>query len=417
MKRSLLICRLLPVIALALFFSGCFKDKLTKTYTILRPVYQSKAEVLADIKSNTPQSLKTPGKIFMLGSYLFVNEVNKGVHIIDNNDAGNPRSVAFISIPGNLDIAVKGNMLYADMFTDLVVVDISDPLNAKLLKNIPGIFPERNYGSTIFNDTSLIIVDWISKDTVVNARDEQNGPACINCMIALASDFGLLKAASPVPGVAGSMARFSIVNNYLYAVNSAVLGVFDLQVPSEPVSKGYFYVGRNIETIYPFEGKLFIGSGSGMFIYNIDDPAAPGMEGSFSHARSCDPIIADNKYAYVTLRTGTACMGTSDQLDILDVSDVLNPRLVKTYLLKNPHGLAKDGELLFICDGIDGLKIYDVTDVLSLDMIKNIKNVDAYDVIAWNGKLLMVAADGIYQYDYSDRGNIHLLSTLRTTSK
>lgn len=383
----------------------------------MRPVYESKTVVLSNIRSDEPKSLNAPGKIFIQGDYIFVNEVNKGIHIINNKDLRNPKIMAFINIPGNLDIAVKGNMLYADMFTDLVVIDISDPLNTKLIRNISSVFPERNYGSTIINDSSMLIVDWISKDTVVNAELNPNPWVnCPNCVF-MSADFSASKAGTVVPGIAGSMARFSIVNNYLYTVNSAFLKVFDIRVPSNPVSKNDFYVGQNIETIYPFKEKLFIGSSSGMFIYNINQPEAPSPEGSFSHARACDPVVADDQYAFVTLRTGNACMGTNNQLDVIDISDVLHPTLLKTYLMSNPHGLARDGNLLFVCDGNDGLKIYDASDVMDLKMIEQFKHTDTYDVIAWNGKLLLVSSDGLHQYAYDDRNNVSFISKLRISAR
>ena len=70
----------------------------------------------------------------MYGNYIFLNEVNKGVHIIDNSNPAKPSIKAFINIPGNVDIAVKGSTLYADLFADLVVVDISNPLDAAFKK-------------------------------------------------------------------------------------------------------------------------------------------------------------------------------------------------------------------------------------------------------------------------------------------
>jgi hypothetical protein len=58
MKKLFAIMLLLPVI-----FTGCMKDKFTKTYTIYTPVYKDKAEVLASIGSHSPQVLKNTGKI------------------------------------------------------------------------------------------------------------------------------------------------------------------------------------------------------------------------------------------------------------------------------------------------------------------------------------------------------------------
>lgn len=128
----------LPFLAIMVFvWQSCLKDNITRTYTIYEPIYKSKAEVQAEIKSSTAISISNPGKIYLYGNYIFLNDVNKGVHVIDNSNPSNPVIKSFISIPGNVDIAVKGTMLYADLYTDLVVVDIADPLNATLKKVVP----------------------------------------------------------------------------------------------------------------------------------------------------------------------------------------------------------------------------------------------------------------------------------------
>jgi hypothetical protein len=409
-KKSL---NLLPL----LFFfilQSCLKDKVTKTYTILTPVYKEKSEVYANIKSNAPAAVKAPGKIFLYGNYIFLNEVDKGVHIIDNTNPSNPVIKAFINIPGNLDIAVKGNTLYADLYSDLVVVDITNPLQAKFVKYVPDIFPERNYTGGFAADKSKIIVDWVKRDTTI---DLNTPPVYCNRCLYASSSFSDTRgnvgnAATRPVGVAGSMARFSIVNNYMYTVNNSRLTSFNIDNTLDPQKTAEQQVGWNIETIYPFESKLFIGSMTGMFIYDITNPATPVAQGQFTHVRSCDPVITDGKYAYVTLRNGTACNGAVNQLDIVDISNIYTPLLSKTYPMVNPHGLTMDNNLLFICDGKAGLKMYDAADPLNISLKKQISDIETYDAIAWNGNLLVVAKQGLYQYDYSAGNKLDLKSKI-----
>ena len=79
-----------------LSLQGCLKDKLTRTYTILEPIYQTKEQVTKNIKSNPPKEITSPGKIFIYDNYIFLNEVDKGVHIIDNTNPASPQVKAFI---------------------------------------------------------------------------------------------------------------------------------------------------------------------------------------------------------------------------------------------------------------------------------------------------------------------------------
>ena len=107
-------------------------------------------------------------------------------------------------------------------------------------------------------------------------------------------------------------------------------------------------------------------------------------------------------------------MNGNNQLDVIDISDLSNPSLVKSYEMNNPHGLGIDNKILFICDGSAGLKIYDASDPMEITMNKivNYHGINAYDVIPLEGTLMLTAKDGIYQYDYSDLKNIRMLSKI-----
>jgi len=427
MKKNLTIVAVsFFVIVSAIFFSSCLKDtcKSSYTYSYYIPVYKTTAEVRANIKSNSPQEVVNPGKIVLLGNYIFLNEIDKGIHVIDNTNPASPRNVAFISIPGNEDLAVKGNTLYADLYTDLVTLDITDPLNVSVKKYNEGVFPYRNYGNGFYADSSKIIVDWIKKDTIIiqNCGGGYAFPYYPSAYMDFSTvqtnaSSGISNSGSPV-GKGGSMARFAIVNNYLYTVDDNNLNIFNISNSSEPAFLGNVSVDYHVETIYPFENKLFIGSNNGVFIYNIaSSPENPVKSGEFTHARSCDPVIADGQYAFVTLHSGTTCLGYNNELDVVKLNNFVDASLVKIYNLTSPQGLSKDGTLLFICDGTDGLKIFDASDVSALKLIKQFSNIETYDVIAFNNIALVVAKDGLYQYDYSNENNIHLVSKIGLSNK
>lgn len=133
--------------------------------TAYRPIYAT-AQEQKDIKSLPARPLRNPGKIYLLGSFLFINEMGTGVHIINNSDPKNPENLAFVSIPGNYDIAVKGQWLYADNGTDLVVFDISNPTSVKLTKRVEKAIPLSKYPpfqNTYFecvDDTKGVVVGW-----------------------------------------------------------------------------------------------------------------------------------------------------------------------------------------------------------------------------------------------------------------
>lgn len=402
------------LIALLLGMTACVKDscKEKHTYTYFIPVYKPKTEVTANIKSNASKEVENPGKIYILSNYIFLNEVDKGIHVIDNTNPSNPVNISFINIPGNMDMAVKGNTLYADMYGDLVAIDISDPRNVKLGKTIEGIFPERSWGNG-FAANGNIIIDWIQKDTIITESCErQNWLFEDRADVFFSSSKANAAISSSPVGVGGSMARFTIVNDYIYTVDRHTLKSISISNTAEPVLKKMVNAGFDIETIYPFQNTLFVGSMGGMYIFDITNPETPVAKSTFVHGRACDPVIADDKYAYVTLRAGTSCGPSANELQVIDIKNLESPFLVKSYTLTGPYGLAKDNDLLFICDGEAGLKLYNASDVMNIRLIKEVSDINAYDVIAMNKIALVVAKDGLYQYNYANPADMRLLSKI-----
>jgi hypothetical protein len=399
--------------------TACVKDscKEKHTYTFYEAVYKTKTQVRENIKSNSPRPVENPGKINTLGKYIFLNEMDRGIHVIDNTNPSQPKNIAFIDIPGNMDLAVKGNTLYADLYTDLVAIDISNPANVKLTKVNESVFPYRYWGNGFVgtNNSDQIITDWVKRDTTITEsceRQYQIFTGRADVFFAAQSNSSATSK-SPV-GIGGSMARFTIMNDRLYTVGTSDLDIFNIVNANDPKHTNRLNVGWSIETIYPFKDKLFIGSQSGMFIYNVNNADAPVASGQFTHVQSCDPVIADDDYAYVTLRSGTACQGFTNQLEIVKLNNITDPVLVITYPMKNPHGLSKDDNLLFICDGDAGLKLYNASDVMNLQLIDELTDINAYDVIAMNKIALVVAKDGLYQYNYANPADIKLLSKITT---
>ena len=212
-------------------------------------------------------------------------------------------------------------------------------------------------------------------------------------------------------GTGGSMARFTINGNYLYAVNQSSLKVFDITEQSSPVYKNSVSLGFGIETVFPYKNTLFIGSETGMYIYNVDSPENPQRLSHYQHVFSCDPVVANDKYAFVTLRTEQQgrCWRGVNQLDVIDISNLSAPTLIKSYPMVNPKGLGIDGNTLFICD--DKLKVYDITTVTAINLKKEF-NVKSYDVIPKNGNLFMIGESGFVQYEYSN-DTIKYLSSIK----
>lgn len=210
-------------------------------------------------------------------------------------------------------------------------------------------------------------------------------------------------------GQGGSMARFTIKGDYLYTVDHQTLKTFDISSAESPeyLKNKDQYLDFGVETIFTMDTLLFIGSRTGMYIYNITRPDFPQQMSYTPHITSCDPVVASGNYAYVTLNSEQSwCGRPSNELRIYNITDPYKPELIHTETgFKNPRGLGVDGNKLFVCD--NGLKVYDVTNpekpiwMDDLSHIPEANGIDTYDVILLNGILLVIGADGFYQFDYS----------------
>ena len=150
-----------------------------------------------------------------------------------------------------------------------------------------------------------------------------------------------------------------------------------------------------------------------MHIYSLENKEEPNYISSYEHVTSCDPVVVQDSYAYVTLRGGSECMGFNNQLDIVDISNLNNPRLFKTYEMINPHGLGVDGNCLFISEGEYGIKMYDKTDLDDLRLIKHFDDIGSLDVIPFQGVLMVIGSDGFHQYNYDcENAEMSYISTI-----
>jgi hypothetical protein len=417
---------------LILVFAGC-QEKITDRYMVNSPVYMDRQEFKKSVKVTGSEDISEPGKIYFKDNFIFINEALKGIHVIDNTNPADPVFISFIEIPGNMDMAIKDSILFADSFTDLVALDISDIQNIREVGRVDSIFPytlppltEQNqlpFGTIDANKG--IVVGWETKEVEEEVISRQGGfpfferydymgaSSGVNTKISNSSG----GSTSMSVGIGGSMARFTICENFLYTIDQYNLKAFDIDDLSRPLLVSDQSIGWGIETVFQYRNKLFFGTQTGMIIYDIGNPASPKYLSTYNHVRSCDPVVVEGNYAYVTLRSGNLCGEATSQLDVINVSNVEDPQWEQSYPMEEPYGLGIDNKTLFICDGSAGLKVYNANDPKNLVKIAWFSEVNAFDVIPYNGVLMMIGNDGLYQYDYTGPASMNLLSHIPIISQ
>jgi hypothetical protein len=424
--KTIIQASLILAVSIPLFMLSSCQDRYMETYELSNPVYLSYDDLRAPISDTSPEEFNHPGKIYLLGDYIFVNEIRKGIHVVDNADPENPVVISFIKIPGNIDMAIKNEILYADSYVDLIAIDISDLDDIKELARFEDVFsyslPPYESSTRLgqVDESQGVVVSWKTEEVTeeverhyydYNIRFWESNRG----MMDMASSKLMTGGGSQsVTGTGGSMARFIIYENILYTIDNSDLHMFDITDELSPISAGTSPIGWNIETVFIAKNHLFVGSTSGMYIYSLYDPVNPQWVSTYWHVTSCDPVVVEGDYAYVTLRTGNTCEGDVNQLDIVDIHNLSSPIKIKSYPMHNPHGLGIDDGTLFLCDGEAGLKIYDANDPLQLknNQLAHFSEINTFDVIPISSHLVMIGEEGLYQYDYSDLENIELLSMI-----
>jgi hypothetical protein len=406
--------------------------KNTITYTVNEPVYMTFSEFRTPPPVKAAQAIVNPGKICLYGDYIFINEIAKGFHVIDNSNPASPRPVAFIHLPGNIDLAIKDNLLFADSYVDLVWFTIDQPAQpaaaGRLEEAFPNVLPpiENEYPMQEVDWKKGVVVGWEVKTITEEEERSRYIPypwGCTTCLFLNdAASWGKAGYTSGGSGsssgavaMTGSMARFAAYGDYLYVVTNSMLKVF--VISGNTVTKGHEqYLSWNTETIFAYDQKLFLGTTSGLLIYDITNPAVPAQLSSLNHVTGCDPVVVQGNYAYVTIRGGNACGQHLSLLDVVDISNPAQPALKATFDMHSPYGLGIDGNTLFVCD--QGLQVFDAADPLRIGTkrLAHFTGIAGFDVIPYNDVLMVIGSDGLYQYDYSDLQNIRQISVLSVTT-
>lgn len=96
------------------------------------------------IEWQAPQPINNPGKIYYKDEFIFINQQFKGVHVVQSKAEGELKKVGFIRIPGNLDVAVKDSIMYADNASDLIALDLKHLLSqreVRITKRVDNALP------------------------------------------------------------------------------------------------------------------------------------------------------------------------------------------------------------------------------------------------------------------------------------
>ena len=406
MKNTYKNVLLLTLIFSVSFLSSCVDNCTNETgYTLYTPVYQTTQEVRDAFGYVEPREINEPGRLYFKDGFMYINEAGKGIHVVDNTDPSQPKNIGFINIPGNFDLAAKGEYMYVDSYIDLIVLNISDPENIEMVTRLESVFGDYNIWQGRYNETEQVIIthfeeEWVEAGIEIDCDRSWGWFFSGGGDVAVLESGAIANRSGGGTGIGGSMAKFTIYDDYLYTVDYSDMRLFNIGDGENPTKDLMIPLGWGIETIFPYGDKLFIGAMNGMHIYDNAEPSSPQWLSTYEHVNSCDPVVVQDDFAFVTLRDGNECQGFTNHLEVVDISDLSNPVLHKAYEMENPHGLSINGDCLFITEGDFGLKFFDAQDVDNIELVDQIEAQHSIDAITLGEILMVIGRDGFYQYTY-----------------
>lgn len=375
-------------IAAAVMFS-CTGDQGTieVDYVEATAIYGSMSDLRSIPLNEGIRDIENPGKIFIGEDFILIGEEGVGIHVIDNNDRTAPYQVAFINIPGNREYFVQGEFLYAESYYDVIKVDISDARNAVVAGRAEYAVQKPFTNSS---GQELIGFSYENKSVVLNVEDDFYNEVIDDQLVYL--DFAqnvIPQSAVPSSFAGNSSSKSGTVNRvtrteghvYLISNNNLIIiedsGLFG----SDVVAHENFKSG--METVFPYEGKLYLGSRTSMNIFDLTQPTMPREVYEFDHVTSCDPVLPHESVAYVTLRTAdfSDCPGNINALVVLDLEDLDKAKELEEIQMSSPYGMNVISDKLYVGEGVNGLKVFDVSNSEKPVLLKHYDDIEAYDII------------------------------------
>lgn len=396
-------------ISLSIVVSSCTQDvgTVNVSYTKAIALYGDLDAIRQTPLVDQSRDIVNPGKIFVSGDLLIVGEEGEGVHVFDNSNPENPQNILFMNIPGNREFYVNEGRLYAETYYDMVLIDISTISQPVLVSRIENVFsPE------IYNDQGEALIGFRFEDVTEKLDKNESYYELITQNTVNYFDYNdILIPESSVPasfagnskeGI-GSVNRVAYYEDHVYVISKAFLSSFKDDGTLQLLSSER--IGQEMETIFPHDKKLFIGTRNSMEVLDVSNPGQPQHITSFQHANACDPVYPVGEVAYVTLRAGdeteTNCPGTQNALLVLDIKEINAPKQFQEVPMESPFGMTMIADKLYVGEGNNGLKVFDATDRLNLVLENWDKSIQAYDVISHPTRpdiLLVAGPAGLNQY-------------------
>ncbi len=239
----------------------------------------------------------------------------------------------------------------------------------------------------------------------------------IIAMIAFGCENGDANAEASITGgtgTGGSLASFLVTGDNLYVVTGSDLKSFNLTDGDGIEHRGTLTLDSFLETLFLYESRLLIGSNDAVYFVDINDPDSPRLISEYQHFTSCDPVVARGNIAYSTLRTTGCRWAGQELLDVIDISDLNNPRTIASYGVNTPYGLTVTQDYLLVCEN-GGISVINNSDPANLQWLERFtfeSGAVPFDIINTGDVMIVTTDSGIFNIELSENGTLTVLGEI-----
>ena len=409
------------LIVIAFLFSACTKDRgtISLTYNKGTAVYGDINEVRSLPLLASPRNIDNPGKIFIGEDFILIGEENEGIHVYDNTNPSSPVNISFIQLPFTKEFYVDNDIIYAESHYDFLKIDLSNISMPTLIDRV-----EYAFGWPIANNEDQVLLGFDFEITTESFK--LNSPEARQLEDSYYLYYNYMNQLIPPSSVPssfvgnstrskGTLNKITTYNNYVYVIGNDKLYCFE-NTQSQMMPPEEVYVSRNLETIYPENDHLFLGTQNSMVVMSLYSPNAPFKISEYIHPTSCDPVLPYGNVAFLTLRSGdfSGCSGDENSLQVIDISNFSMPYELSTITMDSPYGMNIINDYLFVGEGSNGLAIFNASNPGHLTLETKNTNIEAYDIMlhpSIPNRILTTNQNGMEQYDIDfNTMNISFLS-------
>lgn len=406
-------------------------------------VFLSHDEILQVIDITNPTNPEKVGEfsitgigwiydISVKGDYVFVACGYQGLKVLDVSVPSDLHIVETYNETsgGNIEVLyLSGNQLHmSGLSLDYTILDCTDPTDLTLISEytpsdtINDIYIDGTYAFLAEDGTLGIEILDISdpaSPTQVATFGESSDGILVAGEVAFVYEFMAGLASYNISDIENpnliinyncSVEDIWIENNYLYFTNFAVLGIWDISNVSNVIEEGGFTSGFAHRVTVSGDYAFVADDSDGLEIIDISDPINPTKVYSYTYNTS--DAIFDTFIDGNTLYVAHGGHG----LFIFDITDKESPTLLGTFdtALGVARGIVVDGNIGYLANEYNGFEVLDVSNPNAVTRLIHAVTLGwCYDLTFADDYLYVAQGiHGMLVYDVSDPNDIDCTDTL-----